>query len=118
MCVSRGLFLFFLTDLLFLKELQAKKPKGISLVFNTDPYEGVPETDHFLSSRGIRQRGENYYMSLEKFVYEYNMTLENLEETLIGLQQEIERYNIKVDWKKIFNLSSKESLGSLEKKQI
>jgi len=70
-------------------------------MFNTEPYEGNEETDHYLSSRGIRQHRKRKYMSLEKFVYECSMPHESLIETLIGLQNEIDKNKIKVDWEKI-----------------
>lgn len=87
--------------LLFLEELQAKKPKRVSLEFRTDPYDAAGDEDiHYLNSRGIRQIGERKYSTLKHFVYGSEMSLEALQKTLEGLQAEVDRHNIKVDWNK------------------
>jgi hypothetical protein len=90
--------------LLLLEELQAKKPKGVSLEFETDPWDDSNvEQIHYLSSMGVRQIGKRKYGTLRDFVYKSGISLEGLQKTLEGLQSEIGRYSINVDWKKIMN---------------
>jgi len=84
--------------LFFLKELQNKKPKGKSLEFHLDPYDtDSGESTHYLSSKGIRKRGERKYITPERLVYGYNASHEQIIESLKCLQGEVDKHKIEVD---------------------